>query len=129
MTGRALLELNYFLTLHSQASFFFFFLLLKSQGFTSTLLSLQGALTTTSFSWTCAAEVQTVAGLSGCWNSAPSPATRTHALVGIPRAPPRSAPRAWMSLVPCAPQGHTELLTELPATRGQAKSPPQQCWN
>ncbi|XP_040430778.1 serine hydroxymethyltransferase, cytosolic isoform X3 [Cygnus olor] len=51
------------------------------------LPSSQGAPTTTSFSWTCAAEARTAAGPSGCWSSAPSPATRT-------RAPATSAPCA-----------------------------------
>lgn len=113
---------NCFLTA-ALSSLFFFFLLLKSQVFTSTLLSLQGALTTTSFSWTCATEALMVAGPSGCWNSAPSPATRTRALVGIPQAPSYPALCAWMSLMPCAPQGRAELLTELPANGGHAKSP------
>lgn len=72
------------------------------------LFSLQGAPTTTSSSWTCAAEARTAAGPSGCWSSAPSPATRTRAPVGALQTPPNPIPRAGLPpclLLPAGPRG------------------------
>lgn len=81
------------------------------------LFSLQGAPTTTSSSWTCAAEARTAAGPSGCWSSAPSPATRTRAPVGALQTPPNPIPRARFPLclaAPSWPPGLSELPARLP---------------